>query len=152
MDLRARYLGLELRSLLVATALPLTGDLDGLRRLDDYNTGLWTYLALAEKAKKTGPVRSLQPGGAVRARARPGPRSPQGQRRGAGRRTGTQQLGVHPRAGRSALDPAHHPLPGQLADGPPPGPVQFVMQRKMMLGIKQRAEGTLPALEPSGRT
>ncbi|HZA83287.1 MAG TPA: SRPBCC family protein [Actinomycetes bacterium] len=31
------------------------------------------------------------------------------------------------------------------------GPVQFVMQRKMMLGIKQRAEGTLPALEPSDR-
>jgi hypothetical protein len=31
------------------------------------------------------------------------------------------------------------------------GPVQFVMQRKMMLGIKQRAEGILPALEPSDR-
>ena len=32
------------------------------------------------------------------------------------------------------------------------GSVQFVMQRKMMLGIKQRAEGRLPALEPSDRT
>jgi dihydroorotate dehydrogenase (fumarate) len=99
MDLRTRYLGLELRSPLVASASPLTGDLDGLRRperagagavvlpslfeeqishelaeidrlfasgqparpgpppypreLDDYNAGLWTYLALAEKAKET---------------------------------------------------------------------------------------------------
>ncbi len=98
MDLHTRYLGLELRSPLVASASPLTGDLDGLRRLeeagagavvlpslfeeqishelaeidrmfssgrpaspnppsyprelDDYNTGLWTYLALAEKAKR----------------------------------------------------------------------------------------------------
>jgi dihydroorotate dehydrogenase (fumarate) len=34
-DLRARYLGLELRSPLVASASPLTGELDGLRRLED---------------------------------------------------------------------------------------------------------------------
>jgi dihydroorotate dehydrogenase len=99
MDLHTRYLGLALRSLLVASASPLTGDLDGLRRLeeagagavvlpslfeeqighelaeidrmfsggrpagpgeptyprelDEYNAGLWTYLALAEKARKT---------------------------------------------------------------------------------------------------
>jgi hypothetical protein len=32
------------------------------------------------------------------------------------------------------------------------GPVQFVTQGKMMLGIKQRAEGTRLALEPSART
>ena len=32
------------------------------------------------------------------------------------------------------------------------GPVQFVMQRKMMQGIKRRAEESLPALEPSART
>jgi dihydroorotate dehydrogenase (fumarate) len=102
MDLRTRYLGLELRSPLVASASPLTGDLDGLRRLeeagagavvlpslfeeqishelaeidrmfssgrparpnpptyprrlDDHNTGLWTYLALAEKARKSLPI------------------------------------------------------------------------------------------------
>ena len=35
MDLRTRYLGLELRSPLVASASPLTGDLDSLRRLQD---------------------------------------------------------------------------------------------------------------------
>jgi len=34
-DLRTRDLGLELRSPLVASASPLTGDLDGLRRLED---------------------------------------------------------------------------------------------------------------------
>jgi len=34
-DLRTRYLGLELRSPLVASASPLTGELDGLRRLQD---------------------------------------------------------------------------------------------------------------------
>jgi len=34
-DLRTRYLGLELRSPLVASASPLTGELDGLRRLED---------------------------------------------------------------------------------------------------------------------
>ncbi len=33
-DLRTRYLGLELRSPLVASASPLTGDADGLRRLE----------------------------------------------------------------------------------------------------------------------
>ena len=103
MDLHTRYLGLALRSPLVASASPLTGDLDGLRRLeeagagavvlpslfeeqishelaeidrmfasgrparpnpptyprqlDDYNTGLWTYLALVEKAKRSLPIR-----------------------------------------------------------------------------------------------
>lgn len=34
MDLRTRYLGLDLRSPLVASASPLTGDLDGPRRLE----------------------------------------------------------------------------------------------------------------------
>ena len=34
-DLRTRYLGLELRSPLVASASPLTGSLDGLRQLED---------------------------------------------------------------------------------------------------------------------
>ncbi len=34
-DLRTDYLGLELRSPLMASASPLTGDLDSLRRLED---------------------------------------------------------------------------------------------------------------------
>ena len=34
-DLRSRYLGLELRTPLVASSSPLTGSLDGLRRLED---------------------------------------------------------------------------------------------------------------------
>jgi hypothetical protein len=34
-DLRTRYLGMELRSPLVASASPLTGELDGLRRVED---------------------------------------------------------------------------------------------------------------------
>jgi dihydroorotate dehydrogenase (fumarate) len=118
MDLRTRYLGLELRSPLVASASPLTGDLDGLRRLeqagagavvlpslfeeqithelvetdrffsvgleaqpdaaaylpelDDYNTGVWTYLALAEKASRAvaipviGSLNGVTTGGWVR--------------------------------------------------------------------------------------
>ena len=33
-DLRTRYLGLDLRTPLVASASPLTGSLDGLRRLE----------------------------------------------------------------------------------------------------------------------
>ncbi len=118
MDLRTRYLGLDLRSPLVASASPLTGDLDGLRRLeaagaaavvlpslfeeqithelveidrflsvgletqpeatayspelDDYNTGIWSYLALAEKASSSlrvpviGSLNGVTPGGWVR--------------------------------------------------------------------------------------
>jgi dihydroorotate dehydrogenase (fumarate) len=118
MDLRTSYLGLDLRSPLVASASPLTGDLDGLRRLeqagaaavvlpslfeeqithelveidrffsvgleplpeataypaklDDYNTGLWSYLALAEKASRTigipviGSLNGVTTGGWVR--------------------------------------------------------------------------------------
>jgi hypothetical protein len=34
-DLRTRYLGMELRSPLVASSSPLTGTLDGLRRLEE---------------------------------------------------------------------------------------------------------------------
>ncbi len=118
MDLSTSYLGLRLRSPLVASASPLTGDLDGLRRLqdagaaaavlpslfeeqvthelleldrflstgretqpeaagyfpelDDYNTGPWSYLALAEKAKHAvqipliGSLNGSTPGGWVR--------------------------------------------------------------------------------------
>ncbi|HVB68309.1 MAG TPA: hypothetical protein VNE67_10695, partial [Acetobacteraceae bacterium] len=35
MDLTTRYLGLSLRNPLIASASPLTGTLDGLRRLED---------------------------------------------------------------------------------------------------------------------
>ena len=38
-DLTSRYLGLELRSPLVASASPLTGNLDGLRRLEEAGAG-----------------------------------------------------------------------------------------------------------------
>src|SRR4029453_4247956 len=38
-DLGTRYLGLDLRSPLVASASPLTGSLDGLRRLGDAGGG-----------------------------------------------------------------------------------------------------------------
>jgi dihydroorotate dehydrogenase (fumarate) len=81
-ELRTRYLGLDLRTPLVASASPLTGSLDGLPSLfeeqltqeadqvgrllqrgagglsaalalDDYNAGPFGYLALVEKAKAT---------------------------------------------------------------------------------------------------
>ncbi len=48
-DLRTRYLGLELRSPLVASASPLTGDLDGLRRLDDAGVGAVVLPSLFEE-------------------------------------------------------------------------------------------------------
>ena len=38
-DLRTRYLGMELRSPLVASSSPLTGSLDGLRRLETAGAG-----------------------------------------------------------------------------------------------------------------
>ena len=38
-DLRTTYLGMELRSPLVASSSPLTGSLDGLRRLEAAGAG-----------------------------------------------------------------------------------------------------------------
>jgi dihydroorotate dehydrogenase (fumarate) len=69
-DLRTRYLGLELRSPLVASASPLTGTLDGLKRLEAAGAGAVvlpslfeedladeagaaSYLSLVEQAKAT---------------------------------------------------------------------------------------------------
>src|SRR6266581_3000630 len=49
MDLRTRYLGLELRSPLVASASPLTGNLDGLRRLEQAGAGAVVLPSLFEE-------------------------------------------------------------------------------------------------------
>jgi dihydroorotate dehydrogenase (fumarate) len=48
-DLRTRYLGLQLRSPLVASASPLTGELDGLRRLEDAGAGAAVLPSLFEE-------------------------------------------------------------------------------------------------------
>jgi len=48
-DLRASYLGLELRSPLVASASPLTGELDSLRRLEDAGAGAVVLPSLFEE-------------------------------------------------------------------------------------------------------
>jgi dihydroorotate dehydrogenase (fumarate) len=48
-DLRTSYLGLELRSLLVASPSPLTGELDGLRRLEAAGIGAVVLPSLFEE-------------------------------------------------------------------------------------------------------
>ena len=48
-DLRTRYLGLELRSPLVASSSPLTGSLDGLRRLEAAGAGAVVLPSLFEE-------------------------------------------------------------------------------------------------------
>ena len=48
-DLRTRYLGMELRSPLVASASPLTGSLDGLRRLEAAGAGAVVLPSLFEE-------------------------------------------------------------------------------------------------------
>ena len=48
-DLRTRYLGLDLRSPLVASSSPLTGTLDGLRRLEDAGVGAVVLPSLFEE-------------------------------------------------------------------------------------------------------
>jgi dihydroorotate dehydrogenase (fumarate) len=48
-DLATRYLGLGLRSPLVASSSPLTGDLDGLRRLEDAGAGAAVLPSLFEE-------------------------------------------------------------------------------------------------------
>jgi dihydroorotate dehydrogenase (fumarate) len=48
-DLRTRYLGMELRSPLVASSSPLTGSLDGLRRLEAAGTGAVVLPSLFEE-------------------------------------------------------------------------------------------------------
>jgi dihydroorotate dehydrogenase (fumarate) len=48
-DLRTRYLGMELRSPLVASSSPLTGSLDGLRRLEEAGAGAVVLPSLFEE-------------------------------------------------------------------------------------------------------
>jgi dihydroorotate dehydrogenase (fumarate) len=48
-DLRIRYLGMELRSPLVASSSPLTGSLDGLRRLEAAGAGAVVLPSLFEE-------------------------------------------------------------------------------------------------------
>ena len=57
-DLRTRYLGLELQSPLVASASPLTGSLDGLRKLEAAGAGAVVLPSLFEEelAADPGPV------------------------------------------------------------------------------------------------
>ena len=57
-DLRTRYLGLELQSPLVASASPLTGSLDGLRKLEAAGAGAVVLPSLFEEelAEDPGPV------------------------------------------------------------------------------------------------
>jgi hypothetical protein len=52
-DLRTRYLGMELRSPLVASSSPLTGSLDGLRRLEAAGAGAVVLPSLFEEELAT---------------------------------------------------------------------------------------------------
>ena len=53
-DLHTRYLGLDLRSPLVASASPLTGSLDGLRRLEAAGAGAVVLPSLFEEQLRLG--------------------------------------------------------------------------------------------------
>ena len=56
-DLRTRYLGLELQSPLVASSSPLTGSLDGLRRLEAAGAGAVVLPSLFEEELAEDPGR-----------------------------------------------------------------------------------------------
>jgi dihydroorotate dehydrogenase (fumarate) len=73
-DLRTRYLGLELRSPLVASSSPLTGTLDGLLRLEAAGAGAVVLPSLFEEdlAEETRQVGALLATGATGAEARAG--------------------------------------------------------------------------------
>jgi dihydroorotate dehydrogenase (fumarate) len=73
-DLRTRYLGMELRSPLVASASPLTGTLDGLLRLEAAGAGAVVLPSLFEEdlADETRDVDALLATGATGAEARAG--------------------------------------------------------------------------------
>jgi dihydroorotate dehydrogenase (fumarate) len=73
-DLRTRYLGLELASPLVASSSPLTGTLDGLRRLEAAGVGAVVLPSLFEEdlAEETEQVDALRATGATAAEARAG--------------------------------------------------------------------------------
>ena len=57
-DLRTRYLGLELQSPLVASASPLTGSLDGLRKLEVAGAGAVVLPSLFEEELAADPGRT----------------------------------------------------------------------------------------------
>ena len=60
-DLRTRYLGLELPSPLVASSSPLTGSLDGLRRLEAAGAGAVVLPSLFEEdLAPEGPARATR--------------------------------------------------------------------------------------------
>jgi dihydroorotate dehydrogenase (fumarate) len=73
-DLHTRYLGLELRSPLVASSSPLTGSLDWLRRLEAAGAGAVVLPSLFEEdlAEETEQVDALLATGATGAEARAG--------------------------------------------------------------------------------
>ena len=73
-DLRTRYLGLELRSPLVASSSPMTGSLDGLSRLTAAGAGAVVLPSLFEEdlAEETRQVDALLATGATGAEARAG--------------------------------------------------------------------------------
>jgi dihydroorotate dehydrogenase (fumarate) len=73
-NLRTRYLGMELRSPLVASSSPLTGTLDGLRRLEAAGAGAVVLPSLFEEdlAEETQQVDALLATGATGAEAHAG--------------------------------------------------------------------------------
>jgi dihydroorotate dehydrogenase (fumarate) len=72
-DLRTRYLGLELRSPLVASASPLTGSLDGLARLEAAGAGAVVLPSLFEEELDEQPGRAAAPPAAAQAGYGAGP-------------------------------------------------------------------------------
>ena len=72
-DLRTRYLGMALGSPLVASSSPLTGTLDGLRRLEAAGAGAVVLPSLFEEdLAEAGPAAGAGPGGQARYGAGPG--------------------------------------------------------------------------------
>jgi hypothetical protein len=72
-DLRTRYLGLELRSPLVASASPLTGTLDGLLRLEAAGAGAVVLPSLFEEELAEQADRAAAPPAAAQAGYGAGP-------------------------------------------------------------------------------
>ena len=76
-DLSTRYLGLDLRSPLVASSSPLTGAVDSLLRLEGAGAGAVVLPSLFEEdlAEETQQVDALQATGATGARPAPATQS-----------------------------------------------------------------------------
>ena len=71
-DITTTYLGLRLRSPIVASASPLTGDLDSLRALDDAGIGAAVLLALRGADRARGDGHPILEHATASARRRPG--------------------------------------------------------------------------------